>query len=59
MAIELAILPKQFQNVNTSVINTNGKGTYVPLNTLTPKYYVRTTVVNSNTNDDNKKKGNK
>ena len=55
MSVELAILPKQFQNVNTSVVNTNGKGTYVPLNTLTPKYYVRTTVVDSSTKDTKRK----
>ena len=40
MTVELAICPTQFRKVNTSVVNTNGKGKYVPLNTLNPVYYV-------------------
>lgn len=56
MTVELAILPKQFRQVNTSVVNTNGKGTYAPLNTISPTYYVRT--VTSDVTETGNKKGN-
>lgn len=56
MTVDLAILPKQFQQVNTSVVNTNGKGIYAPLKTISPTYYVRT--VTSDVTETGNKKGN-
>lgn len=56
MTVELAIYPPQFRKVNTSVVNTNGKGKYVPLNTLSPMYYVEVKpTTNTSTNDTKRK----
>ena len=56
MTVELAICPSQFRKVNTSVVNTNGKGKYVPLNTLNPLYYVARKETTNITTTDTKRK---
>lgn len=59
MTVELAIYPKQFRNVDTAAVSTNGRGQYAPLKTMSPTYYVRTvnTSVYESGNKDTQQKG--